>query len=868
MTELNQIPEEQIPTGEQGSETKQDTKTTQGKKKGLWIVFGVVGLILILSVGGFLGLRGYEKSLLSDIEKAEQDGQWELVLENAEKGINLSPQQILIYQDEFQFKKAVAYQQLDHPDTKEQLMLVFETNPEYIEGYIYLAAIALEENDLETAKSYAEEARKLDDSQGLFYAIEAYEYFLNNQYFEADQAAQFALDRNEDLVLAKKVKGMVAYWSVDHQKAADYLESVVEQKPNDVDSLAYLVLIYENLQKFDLQKETFDVLMALESDKPECKMAEAFMAYKNYNRTEAFEIIQEVMEAAPNRHDFQFIYAYLDPYQESEINNLDMVSKIYEENPQFIQAYITKELILWNRYEHVNKVENTVEKISELAPNSDQDQLLMFNDLSRGWYLDDALELINEMIEENPNNWVYYTNRGDIFYMMNMEDEAMADYEKASEISQDPFHVLINEAYFLLDQKKYDEAIIKADEGLEIFPESQTIRRLKASAYMRDEELDLAKEMIDEALAIDPNNVSTLLLEADYYIEKEDTIAAMASVNKAAEYEPKNPAINSERGYIYLGEEEYDLAFNEGQKAFNNGKRDISGLFVKANALLGQDRIEAAESEANQIVRICPYSKAGYYMLAGIQNMLGKHGEALENADHYITIDDQEPQIYLTRYSANFGLGDTEAAAEDLEKALSFEDELELDDLDFIETAMKYLEYVPPMVDGLRHFVHDDLDFMIDYGGDWLPAVVQDETVNVYVLENRGSELRIIVNDPDDESIGGINPSLLLQFFREEYFSGPEIKFITQEKLSVDGRYWLADVFQVEPGYYEFDLGMENLEWGLPATLKLYVFVDKNRWVVIEYVYLGFYNSESGPDFAFGNPEEVDEFVKTFEFIY
>lgn len=851
----------------ENTEQYNDNKKNKHKKS-IWFILSFFIVILIVGNGLFFGIRSIENKLFNEVQNLVDQKKWVEVIDKSVSGKKMKPSQILTHQADFDFYEGVAHYFLgDLDDAESFFKLAIESKPDLIEGNIYLAKIAFDHGDINTAKIYAEQARKRDDTQGYYYALQAYEFFLSNDYFEAYQAAQFALDRDEDIHLAHRIKGIISFWKSDIESSIYHLRKCIEINPTDNEAHSYLVMAYWVNNDFESAISELNVLTSYDSTSPTSLMAQALLKNNIDDPYKGFELIKKAYESTPTRHDIQFMYASLRPYQEFELENLQIFSKIYEENPQFIRAFLAKNLLLFHRYELTENINNVVDEIINLAPQSDYADLLLFFDATRRWDLDLALELINRMIEHEDNNPDFYSLRGALYLTMNRHDDARQDFETAKDFDPNPSRYYENIASLDFSNEEYDDALINAEKLLETNTHSISAKTIQAFAYLGQEELNLGNQLVEEILEIDPYNITCLLLQAQYALQENDTLKAMSAVNKAAEIQPKNPDINVFRGIIYLADSDYDHAYNEAQTAIKANSRNVDGYSVKASALLGQEKFREASNSLQFAILYNPYDESNYLQMGAILNIIEDYDDALKNLSDYVKMKPDDPQGYIARYYAYFGLGDTENALADLNIALTYEDELDIDDIEMIETSVKYLSTIPPLVDGYRHFEHENLEFKIAYTEDWLPSLVQYEEYLTYELNKGYDYLRITVSDPQDEGLMGLNPSWILQYFRQEIFSGAGINFVQQENFNIEGRYWLVDVYLIDPegasAFFDTEVSLKT-----PITVKIYVYVQDNRWVAIEYIQLNTIDQLylTGKATA-SDDDSVIEMIKTFEFL-
>jgi tetratricopeptide (TPR) repeat protein len=134
----------------------------------------------------------------------------------------------------------------------------------------------------------------------------------------------------------------------------------------------------------------------------------------------------------------------------------------------------------------------------------------------------EATKLFEQYIARRPDNpWGHY--------MLGLSAWKSGDVTKSESAFEnalrlDPKHMksLVNVSRVLIEQKRYDDAIVKLTVAGEIDPESASVQRLMARAYSAKSEFDHAVDAYRRAIAIDGtdawsmNNLGLLYLEQGY----------------------------------------------------------------------------------------------------------------------------------------------------------------------------------------------------------------------------------------------------------------------------------------------------------------------------------------------------------------
>ncbi|EGC32274.1 hypothetical protein DICPUDRAFT_155791 [Dictyostelium purpureum] len=118
--------------------------------------------------------------------------------------------------------------------------------------------------------------------------------------------------------------------------------------------------------------------------------------------------------------------------------------------------------------------------------------------------LNDALKIINEMIEMEPNNPVGYQTRGEVYVIQKKGDLAINDFEKILELTQPPSDTTTEDNNDHRDRAYHFLAMIQREKG----------------------NLDKAIEYTDKAFSEDCISLDNLILKAELLQTKKEYLAA------------------------------------------------------------------------------------------------------------------------------------------------------------------------------------------------------------------------------------------------------------------------------------------------------------------------------------------------------
>ena len=128
-------------------------------------------------------------------------------------------------------------------------------------------------------------------------------------------------------------------------------------------------------------------------------------------------------------------------------------------------------------------------------------------------------------------------------YRFDNEEKAISDLLKLSEKYSSEALVWYNLAWIYHNRNEYEKALKYANNALELFPNSDTIRYLIGLCYLGQEKENEAKQMFLDAEFINPNNPEPKLCLADIFSRNNDFEEAEKRYRQLIEADIKNFAI-------------------------------------------------------------------------------------------------------------------------------------------------------------------------------------------------------------------------------------------------------------------------------------------------------------------------------------
>ena len=209
----------------------------------------------------------------------------------------------------------------------------------------------------------------------------------------------------------------------------------------------------------------------------------------------------------------------------------------------------------------LKKIEEYTKKIKEEPNNA----IYYYNRGNTYYSLKEYEKAINDYntaIESNSNNASYYNNRGISFNSLKEYEKAINDYNKAIELNPSYALAYNNRGVSFYNLKKYGKAIISYSRAIKLDPDYSSPYYNKGLVYKTFKKYEKAIKNYNKAIELNPNNSS-------YYNSRGNALNNSGKYEEAIEDYNRAIALNSNYDYYYYNKA---LAYYHYQKKNNNTK--------------------------------------------------------------------------------------------------------------------------------------------------------------------------------------------------------------------------------------------------------------------------------------------------------
>jgi tetratricopeptide (TPR) repeat protein len=233
-------------------------------------------------------------------------------------------------------------------------------------------------------------------------------------------------------------------------EAVAEIEKLIEENPTKADYYGVLAEMYEVNGEKQKAIATYNRLLEIDPDNPSALMAAAKIAYNEGDREEYFRLMEKAIRSP-----------------EKDID--------------------AKVMVLYTYIEHF-------EKRKDEWPQ--------------------ALQLADVLVETHPENAKSYAIRGDLYYLDDQSEKALADYQKSLEYEDGVYNVWQQILLIQGEMQDFEGMLRDAEDAIERFPNQAIPNFFLGVAQDHFEDYDKAARSYDRALMMSRNNPN---LQAQIY---------------------------------------------------------------------------------------------------------------------------------------------------------------------------------------------------------------------------------------------------------------------------------------------------------------------------------------------------------------
>lgn len=428
-------------------------------------------------------------------------------------------------------------------------------------------------------------------------------YIMAGRFQEAITDGEAVLRDNPGNVNARRVLGRIYLRLIGDpqrgrinqdnvKKATDQFLRVVEKEPKDVDSWLTLGRLHKLQQDSVESEKAFKKAVEIDPENDEAISGLAMVYSDLGDSKRASEMLRQLADKKPN------------------LNNLLSLAGAYEQmNDHALAAEALK-------------------KALALEPDNDKIQRALARDLAMADKLEEATQMYEQILKENPKDWEAYLRLSQIYRQQNKFDKAREANDKAKKEDPNNIEILYNEVGLFEAEGRIEEAIKALKEVV-----TTTTKR----GYSATEKGQRA--MLLERLGL-------LYRANDQYSDAAATFLELANLD------PTNDA----RGRAQIADtwrqaKDYGKATEEIENAFKKHPQDRTIRIVRANILAETGKVDVAAADIRKMLD-GKSDREVYLMLVQIYERAKNYsemGKALDQAEKLSLTNEDKEAIYFSR---------------------------------------------------------------------------------------------------------------------------------------------------------------------------------------------------------------------------
>jgi arylsulfatase A-like enzyme/lipopolysaccharide biosynthesis regulator YciM len=229
---------------------------------------------------------------------------------------------------------------------------------------------------------------------------------------------------------------------------------------------------------------------------------------------------------------------------------------------------------------------------------------------------DEAIELLNKILETNSHLVDGILQLGNVYNRKNMHEEALKCFYRVLEQKPDYQAAMVNIIGSLIRLRHYDKGIEEAKRFLKIFPRDFTLYNELGTLYSLKQENDKALEAFRSSIDIEPVNPDALNKIGGIHIVNKDFKTAGTFLEKARKINP-----NLRKLYFHLAQVEdaranIDKAIDYYKKELESYPRDYKSAYNLAENLRKTGQYEKMIQYYRQAIDSNPRFNIPFFMIA------------------------------------------------------------------------------------------------------------------------------------------------------------------------------------------------------------------------------------------------------------
>lgn len=460
-------------------------------------------------------------------------------------------------------------------------------------------------------------------------------YLIQENFVKAQSVYEGVLSKRPESTRALFSLGFLFQLTGEKLKARDYYMKVLQLDSGHQSAMKALIQIYLQEGQYE---EIIPLARKLQSVAPSQETGYYFEAVAVARRTSpdyqrAVSLLNKALKIKPESKQVLFTLGYVNlrsgGYEEA-LRRLEEATRL---DPEFFEAYKLLAVTAL-RQKNLTMACSHLEKALSLKPSPELYQLLgkIYLQLGQREAGVDALTKSLENASLEPADFL--AAEGLYEYLGGGLEDSERKLKKALNANPDLFEPRILLLVNLLNQRKYQEAIIEAQAGLKRKPISQKLMlNLLAQAYLGMGMVNEAEKTLAKALKEDTNFIVTHLNLSAVYFRQKKYEKTEKELNFILQRNPQHLRARILLGRVYQATSDYQKAEKLIQSMLDS--THPHPVLLKEMILLKTriSQFEQALNDADTLINLYPESIEGYVLKSRVYAAMGNYQRALATID-------------------------------------------------------------------------------------------------------------------------------------------------------------------------------------------------------------------------------------------
>lgn len=299
-----------------------------------------------------------------------------------------------------------------------------------------------------------------------------------------------------------------------------------------------------------------------------------------------------------------------------------LILPVYTSRAQAVDSTLARRFQLADNYFRAGQFEraiNLLEDLYDASPNT----YVFFDRLKEAYEgvkrYDDAIRLVDDKLEQVPNNPLFLTEKARLLYLKGDEAQAFAIWDEAIELAPDNRNTYRAVYQTLFNVRLLDRAIEVLERGTRELGPNARFESDLAYLYNLTGRHEEAMQAYLDLLIQNPRQVNYVRGRLGRFIEQEEALqAALTVTERVVRKEPLNRAIREILAWLYMEAGDYQRALDTNRAIDRLEKENGRVLYTFAAAAADASAFEIALEAYNDILKLYPDSPIAAEAMLGV----------------------------------------------------------------------------------------------------------------------------------------------------------------------------------------------------------------------------------------------------------